>query len=730
MRPPPLIIALFLIPLACAQQTFLPSAYFTTSMDGGQTFGPDLTYVQLSTFGGSLPEDGSSTPAAHLVLAVDDSPDGSGLYFGCSQQPVVPRGEGIFPRVLLVSRGGCSVLTKAHNAVEAGHSALIVYDGLAGKYFAANLSRSSSVPVFPVAAACDIDCSVGGGSVTAAEAANLPLAYAGYPGRCGGTAGSTGGQGGDAGPLCALTASPADPVTGSRQICPVPNDFIVMGTSGAAGTQGITIPVVFLNAADGARMLKLMGVGAEKDGIASSASSLLAAAAGDFGALASVIIRLTLRPIRFVDTAGILLWLLGTVTVALASWVSAAEEREKYRARQEEREAVPISVASPTPPLVLSLRQAVYLLLFSCAFLLTLYFLVRIGPFVVVYIITALFSLGALNALTLVIFLPLLDRCAPSLELRTAATLPYVGEIKADRAIAVSVSATLVIVWFILQHASWSFVLQDFFGMTVCCLFLRELRVSSLRTASIAFLAFVAYDIFMVFLTPHIFGSSVMAEVVTAGSTQAVPNQAMFNQACYCRLNPGDTAVCGPEETMPILLRLPHLNDWRGGDSMLGLGDIVIPGLLLSYALRTDYTLLRGPNARAAKGRVGYWLVALVGYFLGLGIRIMAVAQMKMDQPTLLYLVPFTLGPICALAYARGELLALWAGREVEVTTDGIGGIDRGGPGEDGEPDTNPAGRGNESWGLIGVGSGSGSRGRPTQMQVRILGLTRAGRDT
>jgi hypothetical protein len=340
-----------------------------------------------------------------------------------------------------------------------------------------------------------------------------------------------------------------------------------------------------------------------------------------------------------------------------------------------------------------------------------------------VYIITALFSLGALNALTLVIFLPLLDRCAPSLKSRTAAILPYVGEIKADRAIAVSLSATLVIVWFVLRRASWSFVLQDLFGIAVCCLFLNELRVSSLCTASITLLAFVAYDIFMVFLTPYIFGSSVMAEIAMAGSTQAVPNQ-----ACYCRLNPGDTAVCGPGETIPILLRLPHLNDWRGGDSILGLGDIAIPGLLLSYALRTDYTLPRGPNARAAKGRVGYWTVALVGYFLGLGITHLAIVSMKMGQPTLLYLVPFTLGPICALAYSRGELLALWAGREVEAATDRIGEIDReGGSGEDGEPDTNPAGHDNESPGLIEMGSGSGSRGRPTQMKARILGSTRGG---
>jgi hypothetical protein len=128
---------------------------------------------------------------------------------------------------------------------------------------------------------------------------------------------------------------------------------------------------------------------------------------------------------------------------------------------------------------------------------------------------------------------------------------------------------------------------------------------------------------------------------------------------------------------MPILLCLPHLNDWReAGRAFLGWATLSSPGLLLSYVLRTDYTLLRGPNARAAKGCVGYWTVALVGYFIGLGITIMAVAAAMKSQPTLLYFIPFTLGPICAFAYARGKLPVLWAGSEVESATDGNGDLD------------------------------------------------------
>ena len=33
---------------------------------------------------------------------------------------------------------------------------------------------------------------------------------------------------------------------------------------------------------------------------------------------------------------------------------------------------------------------------------------------------------------------------------------------------------------------------------------------------------------------------------------------------------------------------IPWFNDYRGGFSMLGLGDIILPGLLISFAARFD----------------------------------------------------------------------------------------------------------------------------------------------
>jgi hypothetical protein len=86
-----------------------------------------------------------------------------------------------------------------------------------------------------------------------------------------------------------------------------------------------------------------------------------------------------------------------------------------------------------------------------------------------------------------------------------------------------------------------------------------------------------------------------------------------------------------------------------------------LPGLFISYVLRFDYT----------RGRVGfgsYFMVAMVGYALGLMCTYMALAVMQSGQPALLYLVPCILGPVAGLACYRGDLGALWRGPDGGVS--------------------------------------------------------------
>ncbi|KAH9329748.1 hypothetical protein KI387_001856, partial [Taxus chinensis] len=69
--------------------------------------------------------------------------------------------------------------------------------------------------------------------------------------------------------------------------------------------------------------------------------------------------------------------------------------------------------------------------------------------------------------------------------------------------------------------------------------------------------AFV-YDIFWVFISPLLFHESVMIAVARGDNSGG--------------------------ENIPMLLRIPRFFDPWGGDNMIGFGDIVLPGLLVSFA--------------------------------------------------------------------------------------------------------------------------------------------------
>lgn len=104
---------------------------------------------------------------------------------------------------------------------------------------------------------------------------------------------------------------------------------------------------------------------------------------------------------------------------------------------------------------------------------------------------------------------------------------------------------------------------------------------------------------------------------------------------------------------MPILFRFPRVFDYRGGYSLLGLGDIAIPGLLVSFALRTDYASV---SHNRSPWR-GYFVVAMVGYGLALALANIAVALTHLGQPVC---VVFTAQPcqvLCLLlSFVRAAL--------------------------------------------------------------------------
>lgn len=99
--------------------------------------------------------------------------------------------------------------------------------------------------------------------------------------------------------------------------------------------------------------------------------------------------------------------------------------------------------------------------------------------------------------------------------------------------------------------------------------------------------------------------------------------------------------------------------------SMLGLGDIVIPGLFVALFLRYDVD---------NNFRTSYFQAAFAGYTVGLSTTIVVMNVFQAAQPALLYIVPGLLGAVSAYAAYRGELAKMFnyeEGTPVEAEADG-----------------------------------------------------------
>ncbi|KAG6514627.1 hypothetical protein ZIOFF_024995 [Zingiber officinale] len=184
------------------------------------------------------------------------------------------------------------------------------------------------------------------------------------------------------------------------------------------------------------------------------------------------------------------------------------------------------------------------------------------------------------------------------------------------------------VVWAAHRGASFAWIGQDIMGIALIVTVLQIVHVSNLKVGTVLLGCAFLYDIFWVFFSPMLFHESVMIVVARGDGTA--------------------------EDGVPMLLKIPRLFDPWGGYSVIGFGDIILPGLIISFSLRYDW-------AGKKSLRAGYFLWSMMAY--GSGLLVTYIALTLMDghgQPALLYIVPFTLGTLLALGWKRGELGNLW----------------------------------------------------------------------
>lgn len=219
--------------------------------------------------------------------------------------------------------------------------------------------------------------------------------------------------------------------------------------------------------------------------------------------------------------------------------------------------------------------------------------------------------------------------------------------------------------------------LTNFLGFCFCYGTLQFMSPSTFWTGTLILGSLFFYDIYFVFFTP------LMVTVAT-------------------------------KLDVPIKLLFPRPD--AASHAMLGLGDIVIPGMMMGLALRFDLFLYyhrKGaqkakaegsdqttvkPEYQSATGAWGerYWApttkplhqelqppyydarkfpktyfkASLVGYVVGMVTTLLAMQYSNHAQPALLYLVPGVLTSLWGTALVRGEVAAMWEfsdAEEVEV---------------------------------------------------------------
>lgn len=229
------------------------------------------------------------------------------------------------------------------------------------------------------------------------------------------------------------------------------------------------------------------------------------------------------------------------------------------------------------------------------------------------------------------------------------------GRFTAAELLSFTLSVILVLIWVLTGH--W--LLMDALAMGLCVAMIAFVRLPSLKVSCLLLSGLLIYDVFWVFFSAYIFNSNVMVKVATQPADNPLD---VLSRKLHLGPNVGRDV---PRLSLPGKLVFPSSTGTHF--SMLGIGDIVMPGLLLCFVLRYDnYKKLANSEAIPAivPGRmqkVSYFHCTLIGYFIGLLTATVASRIHRAAQPALLYLVPFTLLPLLTMAYLKGDLRRMWS---------------------------------------------------------------------
>eukprot|EP01041_Mallomonas_annulata_P000605 gene605-1168_t len=522
--------------------------------------------------------------------------------------------------VWLVERGGCNFIDKGKHAAQAGASGLIVYNSLKGIY----QNKTYANPM-------DYECNYGRGYVkniippvwSDAMTAHIPTSCTNDK-KC-----KSG--------ICVFTNKTTSE---GHEVCCAFDLYMSMGRSSSSsgnqnGHEPVNIPVVFIRIKDVLSMIN---------------------PSSNFN-----VVYLYARYEPFIDPSSIFIWLLAVCTVA-AGALRVAKEDENNNSVEDSlsrrRNGITASnvgsvqgaAVNESSNFEVSPTHAVLWAIGSACMLFLIFYINLYNILSVIYVIA--------SAVTsfVVFFRPMFTSFygqyfPPGKVLETAA----MGS-------GLVCSIILVSSWSIAMEmdSSWIWLPQDIMGVAVCFMAMSVVRLPTFKVAVLLLGMMFFYDIFFVFITPYFFDSSIMLKVASGGKE-------MHNDENFCEKYPSH-ADC-KKASLPMLLIFPTLMSYSSDGSLLGLGDIVLPGTLVAFTARLDWKVL-GPLRWSSPTSVRLWLggcfvVTVCAYAIGLMLANVAVVVFNTGQPALLYINPLVLTAVALWSYNKGVLLELWRGPSV-----------------------------------------------------------------
>ncbi|KAL0464811.1 UNVERIFIED_CONTAM: Signal peptide peptidase-like 4 [Sesamum latifolium] len=331
-----------------------------------------------------------------------------------------------------------------------------------------------------------------------------------------------------------------------------------------------------------------------------------------------------------VDVAEVFLWLMAVGTILCAAYWSAWSAREAAIEQDKllkdgSDEYLSKDTYSSSGVVDINTASAIFFVVIASCFLVLLY---KLMSYWFIEILVVVFCIGGVEGLQTC--LVALLSCFRWFEHAAGSFIkvPFVGAVSYLTLFVSPFCIAFAVLWAVFRSVNFAWIGQDILGIALIITVLQIVRVPNLKVGTVLLSCAFLYDIFWVFVSKWWFHKSVMI-VVARGDGSG-------------------------EDGIPMLLKIPRMFDPWGGYSIIGFGDIILPGLLVAFSLRYDWLSKK-------RLKEGYFLWAMLAY--GLGLLITYVALNMMDghgQPALLYIVPFTLGTLITLGKKRGDLKHLW----------------------------------------------------------------------